>query len=262
MKRIDFLGVPGIGKTTIYKEMITRRTKSDCWMTPEEARIKVAQIYTIQNAQSQKDYIIAALLKIGLFKKFHPRLASGVLQGYQQKIIWNEKEHYADFLEAALQISTIKEKMPLMRLGGLGSFYSKVKEVIFLEYSRIPGLVLFDESLSHKIYAVTFWRKGFFESCTKDYFNAIPPPEGIIYFKLNPEKTFVQIKQRKITMMSHRDLDDDLLLEAIKAQLEIAAIGAEVLKNRGVKILEVHTDDPLENNIEKIITFLRSGFTC
>jgi|GEM_PF-3016166 len=260
MKRIDFLGAPGIGKSTIYIELVKRRAKSDSWMIPEEAWIKIARQYSTQNAKSGKDYIIAALLRIGLFNKIYPDLSLRVLHKNQKEIIWNEREHYANFFEAALQSSTIKEKIPLRRLGGIKSFYSVARDVIFLEHSRIPGLVLFDESLSQKIFGVTMWREGMFESATNNYFNTIPLPEALIYCKLNPDETLNRIKQRGKIIPGHRDLDGNLLFEAIKVQLRIAAMGADILKNRGAKVLEIHTEDSLEENAEKITDAIRRDF--
>lgn len=264
MQRIDFLGAPGVGKSTLYNELVKQRVKSDTWMTPGEARARIAYEYSLQNARSVKNHVIAGLLKSSICKRLHPILSNKILAAYQKKTTWTEKDRYAKFFETALKGATIWEKDPLRRLMGITEFYSVATEVIFLEHSQFMGLTLFDESLSHKVYTITHWRKGFFEGMTNDYFSHIPLPTGLIYCKLEPEETFNRVKQRSITVPGqegkiipgHRDLNDNLLLESIKAQLDIAAIGAEVLRNRGVSILEVDMADTPAHNVKLIANAL------
>jgi adenylate kinase len=262
--RIDFLGTSGVGKSTIYNKLVKNRSKIDNWMTPEEAKIKIAQKYSIQNNALIKNRLIAVSLKVDLFKKLHPILANAVIEKNQEDTIWVNKDKYTDFFEVALRGANIQEKIPLRRLSGIRAFYATVRDVIFLEHAQIPGIILFDESLSLRIYAVTMWRKGYYEEATIDYFNNIPPPFGIIHCKLDPDKTLSRIIQRKNTcgniIQGHRDLDNNHLLEVIKAQNDIAAVGANVLRNRGVKVLEIDTDDSIENIVKKITTAIRRDF--
>ena len=277
MKRIDFLGAPGVGKSTIYHELVRQRTKLDTWMTPEEARTKTKCEYSLQNARSVKEHAVAGLLKNGvcikLLPSFSKRMLETILDTYQfdkyeRETIWVEKERYADFFNVALKSATIEEKEPLRRLMGITHFYSVARDVIFLEHSSFPGLVLFDESLSLRVYGITRSRKGFFESATEDYFNNIPLPAGLIYCSLDPEKTFQRIKQRSLPMPGqhgkiipgHRDLESAPLLESIEVQLDKAAIGADVLRNRGVKVLDIDMKDSLTYNVNVIANALRGRF--
>lgn len=260
MQRIDFIGSPGVGKSALYRELVQQRVKSDTWLTPEEARARIAYCYLENNTQSIKDYATLWLLKNVLLKKLHPILSNRILDGYQKEIIWREKERYENFFEVALKGATVKEKAPLRRLLGITNFFTVASNVISLYHSNIHGLVIFDESLSHKIYTITHWQKGYYENLTNEFFNTIPLPQGVIYCKLDPEKTLHRIKQRGMNIHGRRgkiipghcDLDDNLLLESITAQLDIAAIGVDVLQKRDVKILEINMENSLEQNIKRI----------
>ena len=43
MDRIEFIGAQGAGKSTVFRHLLRQRAPRDRWLTPGEARIRVAQ---------------------------------------------------------------------------------------------------------------------------------------------------------------------------------------------------------------------------
>ena len=66
--------------------------------------------------------------------------------------------------------------------------------------------------------------------------------------------------QKGKIISGYRDLEDNLRLESIEAQLAIAAIGTVILKDRRICVLEVDMGDSPERNV-KMITNALGGFT-
>lgn len=102
----------------------------------------------------------------------------------------------------------------------------------------------------------------------KEFYLHMPSPAGLIYCYLDYYETLKQIRNRQndgIISFSHRDLnnntlivDDNQLSKIIQIQAEIASKGADILKQRGVKVLEVNMEKSLQNNVIKISEFLAS----
>jgi len=257
MKRIDFLGAPGVGKSTTYKALVNNRRKKDSWLTPKEAKNKIAYEFFKKDAYSKKKLLTLYNFKHSLFKRKYNRSINRIITEQQKDIFWEKQNEYKDFLEIALKGVSIKEKEPLRRILGINWFYIIFSDVIFIENSNLPEIVVFDESLSQKVYGITHNCKGFFENTIKDYFRNIPLPQALIYCKLDPKETFNRIKNRRKIIPGHRQLESDQLNNNIKVQLEIAERGADILKNRNVGVLEIDLNDSLEFNIEIISNFLK-----
>ncbi len=254
MQRVDFLGASGVGKSTFYKELLNNRTKSAVWMTPIEAKTKIAYQYIRQNGGSVKEYLFRAMLKRALCKRLHPLLVRNILFNQQQESIWREKDRYAQFFETALKGATIKEN-PCLRLLRIVWFYEALNDVLFIENSKLSGLVLFNDSLSQRFNIILSSSQGYCKTLAFDYFKNIPLPFGLIYCKLNEDKTINRIIKRSTikTIFAHRDIEFEVLFKNIQLQLSIAEIGADVLKSRGVKVFEIDMENLPENNV-KLIT--------
>ncbi len=257
MKRIDFFGAPGTGKTTIYNELFKRRTKRDKWMTPEEAKGLIAKQYCKQEMKSLRDTILTAVFYMPGLKKIKFVISNSILSSSSHEILLQNNERHHDFFSAVLNGAAAAEREPAHRLLGLNRFFSVCRNVLLIENSPLQRHVLFDESLVQKVYGITNPQKGFFEKATEDYFKKIPLPAGLIYCKLDPETTYHRIKQRPKIITGHRDMDEKDLKDIIGAQIEIASIGVSVLRNRGVQVLELYTGTTLAQSVKTVYNFIR-----
>ena len=94
INRIDFVGPSGVGKSTLYYELLKRRGKNDKWMTPTELKIKIAQLESKKYFHSARSWIRSVILNIRLFTLIHPLLAETILTKYQYKylVLWEKQE--------------------------------------------------------------------------------------------------------------------------------------------------------------------------
>ena len=56
MKRIDFLGAPGVGKTTLYNNLLQQRNHREKWLTLEEAKLLITKRHVRSNFHSLKEF--------------------------------------------------------------------------------------------------------------------------------------------------------------------------------------------------------------
>ncbi len=252
MKRIDFFGSPGAGKTTLYKELYKQRKPSNQWLTPVETKIQITKNYLKGNKQIPYYYLNKVIFNFNIFKKIQFLLSEKILNRYQKEILWNSKDLYTKFFEIALMGMNIKEKDPLRRIMGINNFFEIIKEVIIINNHKTTDLIIFDESILQKIYGVTHWKFNYFENIVINYFNSVPVPTLLIYCKLDPKETFNRIKKRKKRIAGHRNVENNELFEIIKAQINIAELGVNILRKKEVKILELNMNNDVNYNIKLI----------
>ena len=160
MKRIDFLGAPGVGKSTINKQLINSQRKSSSWITPKEAELKLAREYLDNIPNKNKKELLAKIaLSNALFEPLRSTIVNKIINRIGSETIWANREKNNEFLNQALLGACIEEKDPIRRLMGINWFFDVVKTVAVVENSDYEDIVLFDESLSQKVYGVTYHDK-------------------------------------------------------------------------------------------------------
>lgn len=252
LKRVDFFGAPGVGKSTLYKELIKQRPKSKPWLTPGEAKIIWAQQYATKNANTKTEILKAFLLKSNIFKKLHPFLAEQVVKPAMANMLWDQKNEYADFIEVALSGAAIKEKEPLRRLLGLAWFFDVFATAVFFSHMLNNQLVFFDESLCQKVFGVLDCKSNLYENITVQYFENIPRPDVFIFCELDQNVLFQRITARSKVIPGHRNLSKDELYEAIRVQQSIADIGKIALIKRGSVLIKLDMRNNVPDNIDII----------
>lgn len=257
MKRIDFLGSPGVGKSTIYSELIKCRNKSSNWVTPEEAALVLAEEYLAQSTGTTMKYFAIATFRIPFLFQFNKLFANQIINKYGAEILKEKGSNYSDFLDAALSGILSKEKEPMRRLIGINWFYGVYKRTILFENSKSKRTVLFDESLSQKVYGIILSKKSFLKKTIPDYFKFMPSPAGLVYCKTDIEELFERITKRHKVIAGHSALSKEELLEYIEVQAEISAIGKNIIKSRDIPVIEIDTSNSLEYNTKVIDAFIK-----
>lgn len=259
MKRIDFLGAPGVGKSTLYKQLIDSRGGGSFGLTPKEADLKLAREY-LNNIPKKniKEILAVGTLNNIFLKPLHPIIVDKVIRRVEDESIWAEREQYSEFLNQALLGACVEEKDPVRRLMGANWLFDVIKKVAVVENSKFDDVVLFDESLSQKIYGVTYHDTELDRQEIEMYFNLMPKPLHLVYCYLTPDRVLERLNSRSKVIPSHRGLDETNLLNKITIQMQIAEIGYQVLKSRGINIVELDMQDSINKNAEKLVHLLHN----
>lgn len=266
MRRIEFLGVEGIGKTTLYKELVRCRSKRDKWMTTEEARLKIASEYLKNNPTSFKNHIMGALLKFNKSKWIQSNICDSVLSIPQEINFLTHNGLYRDFLSNILKFYSTNDYPPELTIIRIARLYQAINKLTYLE-NFVSEKVFLSESDNISMGGLFLWKGQ--NELINEFFYTMPLPIGLIYCYLDQEeaiKRIIERKNKRIITIEHRDpenynliLDNDRLREIIQNQSNIASIGVNILRNRGVKILKINMGDTLVCNVEKISNFLNNA---
>ena len=256
MKRIDFLGASGAGKSAVFDAIARSASREKQWFTPKEAKTAAARQYIKQNKRMVKDFKPTLLLNLPLFRPFHPQVSNYVLRTHGTKLLWENAQRDKPFLNTVLKGAGFENREPLHRLLGINWFVPVYRDVLIMENSPLESLVIFDESLSQKVYGITHWKQGAFEEITAAYFNSIPLPAGLIHFKIASQTAMERLNERPKVTTGQRNSTGEELFNVISAQVDIARTGADIIKYRGVKVLEIESELPIERKVVYINKFI------
>jgi len=250
MRRIDFLGAPGVGKSTIYRSLIDNRGNESKLLTLEEGKIKFAKAQLERHNLSRNEQLNKIILNFPLLKPFHKKLIKNIVYHAENRIIWDEKEKNSEFLNYALAGTSNIQKPAIRRLMGINWFFEIYKNIIMFDEFEDENFVLFDESLPQKIYGVTYSDNVIDKNQVSGYFMTMPLPACLVYCKLNHEEAFKRLKTRDKVIPGHRGIKNEDLLNRIKNQIEVSSTGAEILKDRGCDIIEIDMSLGLKQNTD------------
>jgi len=78
----------------------------------------------------------------------------------------------------------------------------------------------------------------------------------LIHFNITAKTAFKRLKERPKVTTGQRNAEADELLNIINAQIDIARIAADVIKLRGVKVLELNSELPIKQKVDYINKFI------
>lgn len=157
MKRIEFIGASGVGKSTLFDELLKIRGPKDNWMSPKEAKIYLAKKEKVTGSIVQKTFQI--YLKINLIKKFQAQMASIILNKHSKNIIDSLGDKYSDV--ASLKLDSVIESLRLDLLNKnnkrnavkelflLKYYYDSLYEIMLFDYLDLDRIVVFDDGIIH-----------------------------------------------------------------------------------------------------------------
>jgi hypothetical protein len=250
MKRIDFLGAPGVGKSTLYLSLLNNRKNKDIWISPQEL-LEFRILEEISKRKSSKFNIIKFLGDyLIFFKPLSKIYLSSKVQALLNHAFSERKDSYNELIGAALSAEQLIEKEHVRRLLGITWFFDVLKTVSVVETSNLDKLVLFDESICQKVFGITNCDFVIEEQKIQNYFSFIPLPDLLVYFYLDPELNYNRIINRQKIIPSHKNLNMEELQKKILIHSKITDLGTEVLKDRGCKVLKLDMSKDLNLNLE------------
>lgn len=254
MNRVEFFGVPGVGKSTLYKSLISRN-KGKSYITEADAKLLTESNIIFKNKNFRNKYVIKILNKFYRLKLFKR------VEKFNFYDFIVDKEKYNDLFEIVLKFSSIKDRQINRRLLGAHWFMGKFENVIMYENYPLDDLVVLDESLMQKIFSLIEIYDKNYENEIHEYFLNLPKPAGIIACNTSIEKIMQRIlKRSKNGVVRHIHLNKSRKeLESVVAlQNKIYEVGTNIMIKRGVSVKQVNLDVLSDNLVLDVETFLDS----
>lgn len=249
MKRIDIIGAPGAGKSTILNNAIKKR-KKESWLQSTEAFNKVIAEHFSRPPQNLTGHL----------NNFGYKLLKG-----RPKLPLNEKK-YSEFLSVNTQkynfilesafkfFSKDAVTPPHIKAKRMGWLVQTLERITLLEH-YYKGTVVFDESLSSKLFSFVVDRA---ESENKDseYLSLFNLPEGFIYIRLEYEEVLSRLENRPRITFDHARMTEQERQKKCLESIENAERASACLTKYGVEGLILDGKRSIEENIGLIINFL------
>ena len=256
VRRIDFLGAPGIGKTTLYKALLKGKLPAN-FISEKDAGRRALENY-VKRQPLDKRLSFRVLHAIPKLRKYY---ASNMEYECQRQVHREFMKHHEAFYRAAADCLSEAGRSVGRMAGGFHSFIKKNMRwsVIHKHFNDQNTMILSDESLSHRIFLLLPWAEKSVDMAALYYWH-LPAPDGLVYVTSDADTVQARIIERKEIarkfIPGHKNLDESELKARIEGTLELARVGASVLEDRGVPVLKLNGGDAVQSNVLKIQTYI------
>lgn len=253
MKRVDFIGAAGVGKTTIIKNLLKIRYKNIPWVTCSEAKREVKARDFKKKKYSARDYfeILGYLLK----GKWHIPIDSKSINHY---ILNNflDKEYLLDVCLRCLALAS--NDSSYIRAKRIQMLMYTIEDIILLERKGIDKTVVFDHSLSRLVFQYGIDQENKFGAFkTKDIINKKDLPDSFVYLRADASTIINRIEERNKINASHRLLgNNDKIEKEVYFDLKKSELAYNTLISLGVNGIVVNASNTIGKNSRLINKFL------
>ncbi|MDN3671150.1 hypothetical protein QWY93_17695 [Echinicola jeungdonensis] len=242
---IEFIGAPGVGKSTLYKKLRGIKPPLQKW-TYIDAVLKPAPPFF--KFLDWSNYQLRKLLK----KKHHQSVNSIKGIKYIQKhkelaqFIW---EHLSDSSFPANQILGQRYRSAFYLFRDF-SRYQTISEVSQSTYCII------DEGLLQRSYLLNNDPVKV-NALLEEYLSLVPLPQAVFYVYIDSTPLILQrLKGRHKTLIGHIGLNNDDLFEDIQRWQMLMKLIVENIKRQGVKVFPINGENPVAENLKRILEIL------
>lgn len=277
MNRIEFIGAQGTGKSTLFRHLLRQRSPRDRWLTPGEARIRVAQRLRRRDLPSwwRRGWRLALTWNLVPFKR--EAVAGWLLQPSVPAVF----DGLPGWARALMDLQ-------LERLAGRGRTATAAEPLC---ESEVPWIATVDGLIKAK--AISHSLEALLEMATVEFFHLDAPvvyadggllvnqlgisadtlealtqgdrrhpllPRGIVHCRLAEDELFRRRRERIVRgqgQFTERALDDDALRAACRSMSRQMERKAEALRTFGVPVLALAMVDPPDENARQALAFIR-----
>lgn len=239
VKVMEFLGAPGIGKSTLYRELVRQRSKG-AWLTPTEARI--ASYKRLANSRVEGWYY--TLLKKSRFEKSASQLTQRKLRACVNSAL-DSSVSYQQFLAHAMSCFKIADIEELTKVRMIYDWYNVFTASVLFHEAELDRWVMVDESITKKgINCLTHIDTDNIELSVQSYYSTVPLPDVVMHCFTEPYVAVERILKRRSgkknkLAFTHMGVSELSLESLVNKQLLIAKLAKDVLLERGSKVIDV-----------------------
>jgi len=258
MKRIEIVGTSGVGKSTLYKSIISNRESDELLMSSKEAKYYISK-EILRRDKSYLRYFFLLGIKLPIIDT---KIVNKIPRVEYKNLLWYSNNELCDFIHTLLTINSFNPNESLRILYRYSWLLSKLGEAAVFDRYLPNHYVLIDEPIFHKLTntIILYDGKENIESIAGSIFSKSPLPYAIIHLDTDPSLIYEQFCKRENKKdewtFGFRGYDEDELYDRIIKSLCIVRTGVRIMKERGVKVVEINASDSDELKIGYINVFL------
>ena len=233
MIRIDFIGPPGSGKTTIINEILAQNAIKNS-LKLSEARAQVVDKFFSKKIKSKNQYFKSFIIK-KILKKNYSTHSKRKLNKFFGEVI----EEYDSLIQQIFKNLTKAETdSAYLKSKRLGWFIQILEDTLLVsKYPDNKKIVLCEESLSSKILQSDF---GLTNLDINDKLKESLMPSAFVHVCCNKELLNKRLLIRKKLALQHSILGVDYK-EAIKESIRESDIVSDKLQKLGIPCLRINS---------------------
>ncbi|MBP3193848.1 hypothetical protein [Natronogracilivirga saccharolytica] len=242
MKRIEFIGPPGVGKSHYYSKLLSYKGRANQLINPHDLKLHIGKKEFLKKRDITGQLKLHTLSLTGLLEH---KIKKSFNINHQLEIVDNKQW---EPLFIALNDANVKFHTPwVVRINWLTSL---VNSIIVFQNTEIQKTVIFDESVSHMLLCLSLCCKEPLKSAEK-FFYAMPKPNGIIVFEAD--------KEIIINRCSSRDRRGDNKMAKYrwgnengitKTAIQISKLCEKIANNREIPLCIVNTNRNAVSNLK------------
>lgn len=262
MRKIEFIGASGTGKSTLFEEVLKNRGEEDTWITPTEGRIQIVKKMSSGQYHSPLYKIMLTVIKLNLFKKNHSAIATFLLKKSKKERLALQLQEYDPLIKIFLQGMMMDLHMESYRKGQFIRFYLNLIEtdLLLLEDIVPEQLIVYDDGIIHNTEGIT--NEKFFNEMVQSNSKILEKilPDGVVFCELSEIENYKRRKSRIVQgkgTMIENNLSDQQLKDLCHTSMEESKETIAILEAFSIPVLRINMDDDFEKNIDIVNEFIR-----
>jgi len=243
MRIIEFIGPPGIGKTTILQEL-KKSKKIEFIDMHEGALLAIRDSKILLN---EKEKLLLSFTRLIPSKKYKNILINILIEKALDKSFKLNYEKYNVVIVLFLKKLCKKETFKSSHLNSVLIFYKFLKWFILLNESKADKTVVLDQDISRSSSLYSF------EGSLKEIQDILPAK--IIAFDIMDENIYVNRRlKRSKRLFGEHDMTDEKLKKRALDSLRGVREQVEKFQKKGFNIKVIKTDKKISEIVEEVET--------
>ncbi|WPP52906.1 AAA family ATPase [Catalinimonas niigatensis] len=276
-KIVEICGSPGVGKSTIFSEIICRWERNNKWTVatnlnpqgPESSYDFIKKI--VKEVRKGKISVGSKSRKRESMYEFVRRIYREIKKGknYVDEVVLKKAgdrfvAQYPRYVDACWNNIFYRQKKSSngldLRFEKTEFIYRVIKKIQVSRERKADKVVILDEGLVNMI------DRGLYKSTNSEdereeiykLLEEMPVPDALVYIEIDLQENVNRILHRSDMRDMHRGLCVDELINVTQKCRERILTSIQYLESKGIPVLYLNSNDTIQENADKIIAFAES----
>lgn len=248
-KIVELVGAPGVGKTTLFKEIEARWNKNDNWMPGQYFYPRKKII-----SENSGSFILNTFRRI---RDRNGKVDTREMEEAGARFV----ELYPEYINECWNNISCTQKRNAngldLRIQKASYLHKLVQKIQTLSEQKSNKTAIIDEGLIHILTSVLCERQSFKEEI-ECFLQIMPIPAGIISIETNVAENIKRLANRKKVIPMHKSLHNGQLENVIRLDHNKRAVVNAVIKSKTIPFLHIDSANEIGSNVSKIISFVKN----